>query len=87
MRAKLQILAWALGLLALAHPSLVPPVLGTAGMVLAVAVDVLGWFLTNLSLTLTIAAGLLLVRVFPGISCWLGRAWVASVAAVGPVKA
>lgn len=87
MCAKLRIPAYVLGLLALAHPSLVPPVIGTLGVALAVVVAVVGWVLANPSLTLTTAAGLLLVRVFPSVPRWLGRALVASVAAVAPTKA
>ncbi|MFG2795794.1 hypothetical protein [Streptomyces pseudovenezuelae] len=85
--AKLKLLAYAFALLALAYPALVPPVLGTLGVVVAAVIDTLGWVLTHLSLALTIAAGLLLVRVFPGVPRWLGRALVASVASVAPVKA
>ncbi|MFD9394182.1 hypothetical protein ACFWBB_26620 [Streptomyces sp. NPDC060000] len=84
---KLKLLAYAFALLALAYPALVPPVLGTLGVVIAAVVAVVGWVLANLSLTLTIAAGLLLARAFPGVPRWLGRALVASVAAVAPVKA
>lgn len=91
MGAKLRLLAYALVLLALAHPALVPPVVDILGIAVAMAVaavvGVIGWALANLSLTFTIAAGLLLVRVFPGVPRWLARAWVASVAAVSPVKA
>jgi hypothetical protein len=91
MRAKLQILAWALGLLAVAHPALVSPMLDVLGiaalMAVAAVVGIVGWILANLSLALTIAAGLLLVRAFPGVPRWLGRAWVASVAAVAPTEA
>ncbi|MFF8399848.1 hypothetical protein [Streptomyces sp. NPDC016172] len=91
MRAKLHFLAWALGLLALAHPALVPPVLDVLSVAFAMAVTavvgVIGWALANISFTLTIAAGLLLARAFPGIPRWLGRAWVASVAAVAPTEA
>ncbi|MEE1764372.1 hypothetical protein [Streptomyces sp. SP18BB07] len=85
--AKLKLVAYALVLLALAYPAMVPPVLGTLGVVIAAVVTVAGWVLTNLPLALTIAAGLILVRVFPGVPRWLGRALVASVAAVAPVKA
>ncbi|MFG2512653.1 hypothetical protein [Streptomyces sp. NPDC048584] len=85
--AKLKLLAYACALLALAYPTLVPPVLGTLGVVVAAVIGAVGWVLENLSLALTIAAGLLLVRVFPGVPRWLGRALIASVAAVAPVKA
>ncbi|PNG22342.1 hypothetical protein [Streptomyces cahuitamycinicus] len=91
MGAKLRLLAWALGLLALAHPALAPlalDVLGVAfAMAVAAVVGVIGWALANISFTLTIAAGLLLAHAFPGVPRWLGRAWVASVAAVSPAKA
>lgn len=87
MRAKLRTLAYALVLLAFAHPSLVPPVLGTLDVALAAVVAVARWVLANPSLTLTIAAGLLLVGAFPGVPRWLGRALVASVAALAPAKA
>ncbi|MBK3639502.1 hypothetical protein [Streptomyces sp. MBT33] len=85
--AKLKLLAYAFALLALAYPAMVRPVLGTLGVVIAAVLTAVGWVLANLSLTLTIAAGLLLVRVFPGVPRWLGRALVASVAAVAPQKA
>ncbi|WP_406730702.1 hypothetical protein [Streptomyces sp. NBC_01794] len=87
MRRKLKLFAYALMLLALAYPTLVPPVLGMLGVALAAVVPLVGWFLANPSLTLTVAAGLLLVRLFPGVPRWLGRALVASVPAVAPAKA
>jgi hypothetical protein len=90
MRGKLRILAWALLLLALAYPPVISPVLdmlGIAfGMALAATAGVIAWAVTNLSLTLTIAAALLLARAFPSIPRWVGRSWVASVAAVAPAK-
>jgi hypothetical protein len=91
MRAQMRLLAWALGLLALAHPALVPPMLDVLGiaalMAVAAVVGIVGWALANVSLTLTIVSVLLLLRVFPGVPQWLGRSWVASVAAVAPEKA
>ncbi|MFC9280865.1 hypothetical protein [Streptomyces collinus] len=91
MRAKLTLLAWALGLLALAHPALVPVVLDVLGIAVAMAaaavVGVIGWALANISFTLTAASVLLLLRVFPGIPRWFRHSWVASVAAVAPEKA
>ncbi|MCG8971778.1 hypothetical protein [Streptomyces sp. CL12-4] len=88
---KLKPAAYALVLLALAHPPVVPPVLGTLGILGGAALTVVAWALSHLSLTLTIAAGVLLAQTFPGrlgrAARWLGRAWVASVAAVSPAKA
>jgi hypothetical protein len=86
--AKVKLLAYALFLLALAHPAIVPPVLGTLGALAGVALAIVGWALANISLTLTMGAGVLLARVFPGA---LGRgaqsfrrALTASLAAVAP---
>ncbi|OVZ99567.1 hypothetical protein B9W64_37885 [Streptomyces sp. CS159] len=80
--------AYAVALLALAHPDLVPPVLGTLGLIAAAVFAVAGWVLANLSLTLTIGAGILLARAFPNTARnatrWLFRALVASVAVVFP---
>ncbi|GAA2439595.1 hypothetical protein [Streptomyces glaucus] len=91
MRAKLQLLAWALVLLALADPALVPLVLDVVGiglvMAAAVVAGIIGWALANASLTLTAASVLLLLHAFPGVLRWLCRSWVASVAAVAPEKA
>ncbi|MDH6629417.1 hypothetical protein M2271_007253 [Streptomyces sp. LBL] len=91
MRAKLKLLAYAFLLLALAHPAVVPPLLGTLGVLVCIGVAVSGWAFANLSLTLTIAAGVTLAQVFPGalgrMRRWLARALVASVAAVAPSKA
>lgn len=91
MRAKLRLLAWALGLLALAHPALVPITLDVLGIALAMAaaavVDIVGWALANISFTLTAVAGLLLLRAFPGVPRWFLHSSVASVAAVAPEKA
>ncbi|MER7952072.1 hypothetical protein ABTY59_32240 [Streptomyces sp. NPDC096079] len=84
---KLKVLASVTALLALAHPTLVPPVLGTLGLLLGVAVAVAGWALTHLSLTLTLVATGLILRGFPSVRVWLVRSWVASVAAVALVKA
>jgi hypothetical protein len=88
---KLKLAAYALALLALAYPAIVPPALGALGIVMAAVVAVAGWFLAHLSLTLTIAAGVLLAQMFPGrlgdSARWLGRAFVASVAVVAPAKA
>ncbi|WP_328491277.1 hypothetical protein [Streptomyces zaomyceticus] len=84
---KLKLLACAAALLALAHPAIVPPVLGTLGLVLGVLAAVAGWALAHLSLTLTLAATALILRGFPSFRGWLLRSWVASVAAVAPVKA
>lgn len=81
---KLKLFAYALVLLALAHPGVVPPVLGIA---LAMAGGVIGWALANLSLTLTVAAGVLLARAFPGIPRWFSRSWDTSIDAIAPVKA
>lgn len=79
-KRKLQLVAYALGLLAFAYPASIPLVFGA---VFAVA----GWALANLSLSCTIAAGLLLAYAFPSPLDWFGRALVASVAVVFPVKA
>ncbi|MGY4936238.1 hypothetical protein ACWD7T_35220 [Streptomyces sp. 900116325] len=92
---KLRLLAYALGLLALAYPSLVSPVLGMLGIAVVAAFTavgaIVGWALAHLSLTLTIAAGLLMAQMCPGrlghTARWLGGAWIASVAAVAPAKA
>jgi hypothetical protein len=88
---KLKLIAYSLVLLALAHPPLVPPVLGTLGVMTGVALAVVGWFLAHLSLTLTIAAGVLLAQLFPGrlgrAARWFGRAWDTSIDAILPVKA
>jgi hypothetical protein len=85
---KLKLAAYALALLGLAHPAVVPPVLGTLGVLVGAALAVVAWALAHLSLTLTIAAGVLLAQTFPGrlgrTAGWLGRAWVASVAVVFP---
>ncbi|MFF7169704.1 hypothetical protein [Streptomyces pseudovenezuelae] len=85
--SKLKLIAYAFALLALAYPAMVPPALGALGAVVAAMVAVVGWVLVNLSLTLTIAAGLLLARALPGVPRWLGRALAASAAAVAPQKA
>ncbi|CAL9326652.1 hypothetical protein [Streptomyces sp. SudanB91_2054] len=81
-------LTWAVVFLALAHPAFVPPVLGALGLVVAAVVATVGWVLANLSLTLTIGAGVLLARTFPNTARnatrWLFRALVASVAVVFP---
>ncbi|MET8717370.1 hypothetical protein ABZV52_29840 [Streptomyces sp. NPDC004735] len=82
---KLRLLAYALALLALAYPAVVPPALGTVfGLALAAAV----WVTAHLSLALTIAATVLLARAFPGSFGrsvrWIGRALVVSVASVTP---
>ncbi|MFE6639588.1 hypothetical protein ACFVFT_38260 [Streptomyces tendae] len=88
---KLKPVAYALALLALAHPSLVPPVLGTLTVLGSAALAVVTFALAHLSLTLTIVAGVLLAQAFPGRlgrgARWLVRASVASVAAVAPAKA
>lgn len=88
---KLKLLAYALGLLAVAHPAVVPPFLGALGVLCGVALAILQWFLAHLSLTLTIAAGVLLAQTFPGrlgrAARWFGRAWDTSVDAILPVKA
>lgn len=85
---KLNLFAHALGLLALAHPAIVPSVLGTLAVIGGILLAVLTWVATHLSLTLTIAASVLLTQTFPGrpgrTARWLGRAWVASVAVVFP---
>lgn len=89
--SKLKLTAYALVLLAFAHPSLVPPVLGALGVMLALVASIAGWVLTHLSLTLTAAACVLLARAFPGrlgrAARWLRRAWAASIAVVAPAKA
>lgn len=82
--SKFKSVLYALALLALAYPALVPPVVG---IVLAMVGAVIGWALAHLSLTLTVAAGVLLTRAFPGILRWWGRAWDTSIDAVAPVKA
>ncbi|MFE0654643.1 hypothetical protein ACFVZH_39690 [Streptomyces sp. NPDC059534] len=90
MPRTVQTAAYALVLLALAHPALVPPLFGTLGLLLGAVAAVVGWALAHLSLTLTLAATTLVLRGFPSFRGWLVRswvAWVASVAAVAPVKA
>ncbi|MFE1206293.1 hypothetical protein ACFW5V_31920 [Streptomyces sp. NPDC058762] len=88
---KLKPVAYALVLLALAHPPVLPPLLGTLALLGHAALAVVMFALAHLSLTLTIAAGVLLAQTFPGrlgrAARWLVRAWVASVAAVAPAKA
>ncbi|GAA5070789.1 hypothetical protein [Streptomyces similanensis] len=70
----LKFAAYALLLMALAHPALVPP---------ALAVVAVGLALAHLSLVLTVATvTVLLVRAFPDARRWLVRAWDASVDAV-----
>ena len=63
-------------------------VLGTLAVLGSEALAVVAWALTHVSLTLTIAAAVLLAQTFPGrlgrTARWLGRAWVASVAVVLP---
>ncbi|QFG13219.1 membrane protein [Streptomyces phage Gilgamesh] len=85
---KLKPVAYALALLALAHPPIAPPVLGTLAVLGHAALAVVMFALAHLSLTLTVAAGVLLAQTFPGrlgrTARWLGRAWVASVAVVFP---
>ncbi|MET7573359.1 hypothetical protein ABZT04_33415 [Streptomyces sp. NPDC005492] len=85
---NLKLFAYALGLLALAYPAIVPPALGTLAVLGGEALAVVTWALTHLSLTLTVAAGILMAHTFSGrlgrIARWLGRAWVASVAVVFP---
>ncbi|MFF0698352.1 hypothetical protein ACFYU4_37680 [Streptomyces tendae] len=91
MPVKLRLLAWALGLLALAHPALVPVVLDVLGIAVVLAatavVGIVGWALANISLILTAVSGLLLLRAFPGFPRWFRHSLVASVAAVAPEKA
>ena len=88
MRAKLQILTWALGLLAFAHPELIPPALGTLGVIAAAVFAVAGWVLANLSLAFTAGAVVLLTYAFPNAVRrplrWFSRALVDSVTAVLP---
>lgn len=88
---KLKLTAYALVLLAVAHPAVVPPALGALGIVTAAVFAVAAWFLAHLSLTCTIAAVVLLAHVFPGTfgrtTRWIGRALVASVASVAPKPA
>ncbi|MGW2550088.1 hypothetical protein [Streptomyces sp. NPDC001635] len=88
---KLKLVAIALVLLAIAHPALVPVIFGTIGVALGAGVAVVAWLLANVSLALTIAAGLVLAHVMPGsigrTARWFGRALVASVAVVFPAKA
>lgn len=90
MLAKLQILAWAFGLLAVVHPAIVPPTVSTVVFLTGVAVSVVGWFVAHLALTLTIAAGILLGQMLPGplgrAARWFGRAWDTSIDAILPVK-
>ncbi|MEU1592802.1 hypothetical protein ABZ468_08050 [Streptomyces sp. NPDC005708] len=91
LSGKLKLVAIALGLLAIAHPALVPVIFGVIGVVLGAGVAIVAWFLVNISLTLTIAAGLVLAHLMPGsigrTARWIGRALVASVAVVFPAKA
>ncbi len=56
----------AAGLLAVAFPSAVAPVLGTVFTVVGLVLAVIGWILTHLTLCCTVAAVALLVRAFPG---------------------
>lgn len=84
MRTKLHLLAWALGLLALAHPAFGWFALDLLGIAVAMAtvavVAVIGWALANISQTLTAVSVLLLLRAFPGVPRWFRQSWVASVA-------
>ncbi|WP_371605060.1 hypothetical protein OG345_41680 (plasmid) [Streptomyces sp. NBC_01220] len=88
---KSKLLAYALVLLALAHPSLVQPALGTLGVLLGLALAAAAWIGANVSLTLTIAAGAVLARAFPGtfgLSVrWTLRALLTSAASVAPKTA
>ncbi|MGW4086940.1 hypothetical protein ACWEGS_28310 [Streptomyces sp. NPDC004822] len=87
---KLKLAAYALGLLAIAHPAIVPPTVATLGFLAGVVIAVAGWFLAHLALTLTLAAGVLLAQTFPGrlgnAARWFGRAWDTSIDAILPVK-
>ncbi|MEU3199633.1 hypothetical protein [Streptomyces sp. NPDC006996] len=91
MRTRLRLLAWALGLLTLAHPAFGSFAVGLLGIAVATAaavvVAVVGWALANISLTLTAVSGVLLLRAFPGVPRWFRHSWVASVAAVAPEEA
>lgn len=84
MRAKVRLLAWALGLLALTHPafgSFAVDLLGIAVAMAAASVGaVVGWALANISLTLTAVSGVLLLRAFPGVPRWFRHSWVAALA-------
>ncbi|MFF8696219.1 hypothetical protein ACF08W_28810 [Streptomyces sp. NPDC015144] len=88
---KFKLAAYALGLLAVAHPAIVPPTVATLGVLAGVVFAVVGWFLAHLALTLTLAAGVLLAQAFPGrlgnAARWFGRAWDTSIDAILPVKA
>lgn len=88
---KLKLLTYALVLLALAHPPLVQPVLGTLGVALGLVVATAAWIGANLSLTLTIAAVAVLARAFPGTfgrsARWTLRALLTSAASVAPKAA
>ncbi|MGW3627800.1 hypothetical protein [Streptomyces sp. NPDC000880] len=81
----------ALGLVSVAFPSAIPPVLGALGVIVTAVLAVAGWVLSNLALACTIGAGVLLAYAFPGTvgrsARWIGRALVASIAAVAPKTA
>ena len=62
---KFDLLLLSLGLLAVAFPPLVLPVLGTAATVLGEALAVVAWALTHLSLTCATAAAVVLAHAFP----------------------
>ncbi|MFJ4988783.1 hypothetical protein ACIP9H_33905 [Streptomyces sp. NPDC088732] len=75
----------ALGLLTVAFPGIMLPLVGA---LVATVVAVVGWVIGNFSLACALAAGALLAYAFPmtlrRVGRWLSRAWVASVTAVFP---
>lgn len=78
----------AVGLLAVAFPAAVPPVLGTVAAVVGLVFAVVGWALAHLSLCCAAAAAVLLVRAFPRThrraGRWLAMSTTAAVNAVRP---
>lgn len=58
--------AYTLGLLTNGNPAIAPPVLGTLAIIGGTLLAVVTWAVAHLSLTLRIAADLLLAQTFPG---------------------
>ncbi|OEJ21080.1 hypothetical protein [Streptomyces subrutilus] len=88
VRAKLEAVLVAVGLLAVAFPSAVPPLLGAVGAAVGAGLAVAGWVLAHLSFVCAVGAGVTLAYAFPDAirrsASWIVRASVASVAAVLP---
>ncbi|MET8696917.1 hypothetical protein ABZV65_30755 [Streptomyces bauhiniae] len=88
MQKPVKPVAYALGLLALAHPAIVPPALHALAVAAGLGAAAVLWVLAHLALTLTVAAGVLLAQFLPGrlgaVARWFGRAWDTSIDAVLP---